>query len=305
VNNLHPQPATSDQRLDKYTGRFAPTPSGPLHFGSIVAALASYLEARAHNGRWLVRIDDLDTPRVKPGAADHILKTLERLHLQWDGDIVYQGSRQDAYREALNTLSATDLVYRCYCTRKQTKGRPYPGTCRTSAKTTAGQYALRVRTHREPVGCNDYIQGDCYQDLLQDTGDFIIRRADGLFAYHLAVTVDDAWQGITHVVRGADLLDSTPKQIYLQTRLRLPSPAYAHVPVAVDQHHNKISKRDGATAALLNKRPGQLLLEVLRFLGQNPEPGLTGADPAAVVEWAVENWNVSRVPRVPNIRIPT
>jgi glutamyl-Q tRNA(Asp) synthetase len=197
------------------------------------------------------------------------------------------------------------LVYKCYCPRKQTKGLPYPGTCREYTGKPGKQFALRIRTDTTPVGFTDAIQGDCYQDLLGVTGDYIVRRADGVFAYHLAVAVDDAWQGITHIVRGADLLDSTPKQIYLQALLGLPTPAYGHVPVAVDHHDKKISKRGGAVAALLDQQPARVLVEVLQFLGQAVEPGLTKSDTATVISWAIENWDISLVPKVRDIQIPT
>jgi len=281
-----------------YIGRFAPTPSGPLHFGSIVAALASYLDARKHNGLWLLRIDDLDTPRINSGASDSILRTLETLGLAWDGEIVYQSNRHDAYAAALDRLQRLGLLYKCYCTRKQVKGLLYPGTCRNLPDRPDTQFAIRVITSSEPIGFTDRIQGDYSRNLQQQSGDFIIKRADGLFAYHLACVTDDAWQGVTDIVRGADLIDSTPQQIHLQRQLDLPTPAYSHFPVGTDVNGVKISKRYGATDALLEKNPAALLVEALSFLGQTPTPGLENSRPGDVVAWAMENWDMSQISRV-------
>lgn len=286
-----------------YIGRFAPTPSGPLHFGSIIAALASYLDAKKNKGLWLLRIDDLDTPRSKPGAVDTILRTLETLALQWDRDVVYQSNRQHAYDAALEHLQQRGLLYKCFCTRKQIKGRRYPGTCRHLQVLPDKQFAVRIITNSEPVGFTDKIQGDYYQNLQQESGDFIVRRADGLFAYHLACITDDAWQGITDIVRGADLIDSTPQQIYLQRQLGLTTPVYSHFPVATDINGKKISKRLGGLDALLDRHPATLLLEALSFLGQNIHPGLTKATPVEVIVSAIENWDISRISRTREIQV--
>lgn len=282
-----------------YTGRFAPTPSGPLHFGSIVAALAGFLDARSHNGRWLLRIDNLDPPRVRPGATDAILHTLESLGLHWDGEVLYQSRRGEAYREGLRMLEEEQKLYRCYCPRRLTRGRPYPGTCRRRKNSPANRrYALRVITTGNEVGFDDGVQGAFSLSLQKESGDFIIRRADGLFAYHLANVIDDAWQGITHVVRGADLLIATPAQIYLQNLLGLPTPEYRHVPVALGQDGGKISKSGDAGHALQNATPVQLLLHALRFLGQEAEASLAEARPEELLEWAVQHWRLDAVPRV-------
>lgn len=283
-----------------YTGRFAPTPSGPLHFGSIIAALAGFLDARSHGGRWLLRIDDLDPPRVRPGVTDAILHTLESLGLKWDGEVLYQSRRGEAYREGLRVLEEKKKLYRCYCPRRLTRGRPYPGTCRRRKDSPASRrYALRVITGADEVGFHDGIQGQFGLSLQDESGDFIIRRADGLFAYHLANVVDDAWQGITHVVRGADLLAATPAQIYLQDLLGLPSPLYRHVPVALRRDGSKISKSADAGHSLQHASPVQVLLHALRFLGQEPEPVLEQAGLDELLDWAARHWRLDAVPRLP------
>jgi len=284
-----------------YIGRFAPTPSGPLHFGSIVAALASYLDAKKHNGLWLLRIDDLDTPRIKSGASDSILRTLETLGLAWDGEVVYQSNRHAAYAAALDNLQKSGLLYKCYCTRKRVKGLPYAGTCRDLPDRPDKQFAIRIISSPEPIGFTDRIQGDYSRNLQQQCGDFILKRADGLFAYHLACVTDDAWQGVTDIVRGADLLDSTPSQLFLQQQLELRTPFYSHVPVATDSNDKKISKRHGAIDALLEKQPARLLVEVLTFLGQEIYSELEKSSVTDVITWAINNWDISRVPPVREI----
>ena len=237
-----------------YAGRFAPSPSGPLHFGSLVAALASWLDARAARGRWLVRIEDLDAPRTQPGAADEILRTLDRLGLHWDGEVLYQSRRTDLYRDALERLR--HQTYWCSCSRREIAdsslglaadgAQIYPGTCRGGAAPGKKPRALRVRA-AGALEFVDRVQGRQAQILERDVGDFVLARADGQFAYQLAVVVDDAAQGITDVVRGADLLDSTPRQIYLQQLLGYPTPRYLHVPAAVNAAGEKLSKQTGAS----------------------------------------------------------
>src|SRR5580765_4565126 len=274
-----------------YTGRFAPSPSGPLHMGSLVAALASWLDARAAGGRWRVRIEDLDRPRCVPGADQAILRSLARLGLDWDGEVVYQSARLPLYREALERLAT--LTYWCGCTRREIADSSlglaadgahiYPGTCRSVAPRTAR--ALRVRTARQAAGFVDRVQGAREQVLERDIGDFVLYRADGLFAYQLAVVVDDAEQNISDVVRGADLLDSTPRQIYLQRLLGVPTPRYLHVPVALDTTGEKLSKQTGAMA--LDASP-DALQQALGFLGQPPASSLAEA---------VRNWNPALISR--------
>ena len=280
---------------DTYVGRFAPTPSGPLHFGSIVAALASYLDARHNGGKWLLRIDDIDTPRVRSGADRQIINSLEILGLEWDGDIVYQSERPDHYEHALAQLSDRDMLYRCWCPRRITRGKPYPGTCRARAEIAGKPYALRVKTPDHPVVFVDEIQGRLIGRLNELTGDFILRRSDGLIAYNLAVVVDDAAQDITHVVRGADLLDTTFNQIYLQSVLNLPMPSYTHHPLAVDHDGKKISKQDGATDVLAGVSPEEVLISTLHFLGQTPDPKLAQAGNRDILAWAVANWKIELV----------
>ena len=269
-------------------GRFAPSPSGPLHFGSLVAALASWLDARARGGRWLVRIEDLDQPRVRSGAADEILETLARLGLYWDGEVIFQRRRTALYERALSQLKAT---YLCGCSRREIAdsavslaadgAQVYPGTCRGGVPAGKSARALRVRVEGT-VSFTDRAQGMLTQDLEREVGDFVLRRADGQFAYQLAVVVDDADQAITDVVRGADLLESTPRQIYLQRLLGLTTPRYLHVPVAVDAGGEKLSKHAGA-------RPIERhdLQRALRFLGQPPSESLAEA---------VSAWNAALIP---------
>jgi glutamyl-Q tRNA(Asp) synthetase len=287
-----------------YVGRFAPSPTGPLHFGSIIAALASYLDARHHGGEWLLRMDDLDTPRVQTGADDKILHALEILGMQWDGSVLYQSQRQDAYREAELKLQSKAFLFPCYCSRKLVKGKPYPGTCRQAKLKLDRQHAIRIRTKPGTYTLHDLIQTEYSQNLYDDVGDFIIKRADGLYAYHLAVVLDDAYQEITHIVRGADLMDSTPRQIYLQQQLGLATPVYAHLPLAVSQSGQKICKQSKAKDVLLNNQPTSILFNCLDFLGQKPESGLLQASVNEVLQWGIQNWQLSKVPKLANITAP-
>jgi glutamyl-Q tRNA(Asp) synthetase len=278
-----------------YVGRFAPSPTGPLHFGSLVAALASWLDARAARGRWLVRMEDLDAPRQQHGAADLILRTLERLGLNWDGPVLYQSLRLRDYESALEKLRLH--TYWCGCTRREiadsslgiaTDGaRIYPGICRAGLPAGKVARALRVRTDSEPVSFTDRVQGPQAQRVEKEVGDFVVYRADGQFAYQLAVVVDDAHQGVTDVVRGADLLDSTARQIYLQRLLGYCTPRYLHVPAAVNAAGEKLSKQTGARPVDTAK-PEQAIRNALRFLGQAR---------AVDLEEAIANWDPSRIPR--------
>jgi glutamyl-Q tRNA(Asp) synthetase len=277
-----------------YIGRFAPSPSGPLHFGSLVAALASWLDARAAAGRWLVRIEDLDKPRVLPGAAGDILRTLRALGLEWDGEVLYQGRREALYRDALERLRAH--TYWCGCSRREIAdsslglavdgARIYPGSCRAGLAPGRRARALRVSVPAEEIRFVDRLQGVQTQVLSRDVGDFVLQRADGLFAYQLAVVVDDAAQGVSDVVRGADLLDSTARQIHLQRLLGVPTPRYLHVPVAVNARGEKLSKQSGARAVDTGRR-GAAIRAALRFLGQ-PE--------TEQLEEAVRNWRPALIP---------
>jgi len=259
-----------------YTGRFAPSPTGPLHIGSLLAATGSYLQARANGGRWLVRIEDLDLPRVVPGAAERILSTLEVFGLHWDGEVLYQSSRFPAYRAALHQLR--NQLYPCGCSRADIRRQAaavngvasiYPGTCRNGLPAGKHPRALRISTGEREISFHDLVQGKQHQNLQREVGDFILRRSDGLIAYQLAVVVDDAAQGVTEVVRGCDLLDSTPRQIFLQELLGFPSPRYAHLPIITNTLGQKLSKQTRAPA-LDPERPLPALWKVLQLLGQHP-----------------------------------
>ena len=284
-------------------GRFAPSPTGPLHFGSLVAAVGSYLDARSQGGEWLVRIDDLDQPRMVAGMADDILHTLEAFGLGWDGEVVYQSRRDDLYRAALAQLEKSGVVYGCACSRKEiadsTIGRDgasiYPGTCRAGLAPGKTARALRLRVDGRVIAFEDGVRGRIRQQLAEEVGDFVIRRADGLFAYQLATVVDDAAQGVTQVVRGGDLLDSTPRQIYLQTLLGLPVPSYAHLPVAVDARGEKLGKQTQAPT-VSSSRPVLVLWAVLSFLGQQPPAALREAGLDEFWLWAVKNWRRVLIP---------
>jgi glutamyl-Q tRNA(Asp) synthetase len=300
--------------MSSYRGRFAPSPTGPLHIGSLVAAVASYVDARAAGGEWLVRMEDIDPPREVPGAADDILRTLDALGLRWDGTVLYQSTRTDAYAEAVERLRHREAVFACACTRKEIADSAitsiagvdgsliYPGTCR--AGIPAGRIArtLRVRVADTNIGFDDAVQGSLRQHLGREVGDFIVVRADGMFAYQLAVVVDDAHQRIGEVVRGADLLDSTARQIFLQRLLVLETPCYMHVPVATNELGEKLSKQTSA-APVDRARPTPALISVLRFLGQAPPFELARATPRVVLDWAIANWDRSRIPRRRSIAI--
>lgn len=286
-----------------YIGRFAPSPTGPLHFGSLVAAVASYLEAKRAGGKWLVRMEDLDGPREMPGAADDILRTLQAFGLHWDDSVVYQSQRLAHYAEALDRLQQRDLVYPCACSRKEIAdsamsgidGLVYPGTCRDGLPAGRQPRAWRIRVEDTEIGFRDRIQGLLSQNLARDIGDFVLKRADGFFAYQLAVVVDDGLQGVTDIVRGADLLDSTPRQIYLQQLLGLPPTSYIHVPVAANQRGEKLSKQTLARP-LDPHQPQQQLWQALDYLRQNPWPELRQASLGTLWSWALTHWQVSRIP---------
>lgn len=287
-----------------YRGRFAPSPTGPLHFGSLLSALGSYLQARSRGGAWLLRMEDLDRPRCMPGAADAILRALEVHGLEWDGPVWYQSERDAAYAEALEQLRAQGDAYPCACSRKevqdaaQRQGLPggvYPGLCRAGLPTGRPARAWRLRVPSRTLHFRDGLRGEQSQDLGREVGDFVIRRADGLFAYQLAVVVDDAAQGISEIVRGSDLLDSTPRQIYLQQRLRFPTPMYIHLPLALNTQGQKLSKQTFAPALSL-RHPQAALFAALRFLGQNPPDSLRAADVSELLTWATAHWNLAKVP---------
>lgn len=286
-------------------GRFAPSPTGPLHFGSLIAALGSFLEARRRGGQWLLRIEDVDTTRVAPGSADSIFRVLDQCGLHWDGPVCYQSQRTELYQAALERLMRADAAYLCACSRRELVGNPrardgspiYPGTCRSGVRRPDRPCAIRLRVNDAPIQFHDAVQGDYCQHLAREVGDFIIRRADGLFAYQLAVVVDDADQNINQVVRGSDLLDSTPRQIYLQRLLKLPTPDYVHLPIVLDRHGEKMSKQTGAPP-LDERNPGSALWAALRFLGQQPPSDLAREPPAVIVNWALQQWRLEPVPAI-------
>ncbi|WP_162096111.1 tRNA glutamyl-Q(34) synthetase GluQRS [Pseudomonas chlororaphis] len=280
-----------------YIGRFAPTPSGHLHFGSLVAALASYLDARAVGGRWLLRMEDLDPPREEPGAQAAILKALESYGFEWDGEMVRQSERHAAYAEVLDRLFNQGLAYACTCSRKQLEPYHgiYPGLCRNAGH---GQEdaAIRLRVPELEYRFTDRVQGEFRQHLGRDVGDFVIRRRDGLYAYQLAVVLDDAWQGVTDIVRGADLLDSTPRQLYLQELLGLPQPRYLHVPLITQPDGHKLGK-SYRSPPLAADQATPLLLRALRALGQNTDSEMVHANPREVLSWGIEHWDALLIPR--------
>ncbi|HEX6098910.1 MAG TPA: tRNA glutamyl-Q(34) synthetase GluQRS [Thermoanaerobaculia bacterium] len=284
------------------TGRFAPSPTGPLHLGSLVAAVGSWLFARAEGGRWLVRIEDIDTPRVVPGSAEEILAALTRYGLEWDGEVVWQSRRTALYERALGELRAKGLVYDCACSRadlQRAASAPlgsepvYPGTCRNGIAPGKTARAIRFRVPDEIIAFDDLVARHQQENVAEKTGDFVVRRADGLFAYQLAVVVDDAEQGVTQVVRGADLLPSTPRQIALQRALGYPAPAYAHLPLVVNADGSKLGKRDGALPlpALDEAHVRETLALALQHLGVRIE-GIAQGSPREMLELALRRFRV-------------
>ena len=277
-------------------GRFAPSPTGPLHFGSLVAALGSLLDARRRGGRWLVRIEDLDTPRNAAGASNSILRDLERFAMHWDAEVVRQSGRADLYAQALDTLASRGWTFECGCSRRDLVDGIYPGTCRDGLPPGRSARSVRLRVPIGNVEFHDGIQGVAAQRVASEVGDFVVLRADGIVAYHLAVVVDDAEQRISEVVRGCDLLESTPRQILIQRALGLPTPEYAHLPVAVNADRNKLSKQSRARPVAAEP-PGVVLVDALEFLGQRPPRELVRASAHEVVAWGIEHWDRARVPR--------
>jgi glutamyl-Q tRNA(Asp) synthetase len=277
-----------------YIGRFAPSPSGPLHFGSAVAALASFLQARQRGGQWQIRIDDLDPPREQRGATRSILDVLVALGLEWDGPVTYQSERSSAYENALQKLADAGLTFPCACTRKQLGGRPYPGNCRNGVRAGLSARTLRVRVDERIVSFVDALQGGQQQQLADVVGDFILVRADGYYSYHLAVVVDDHDAGITEIVRGVDLIESTPRQVYLQHLLGCTTPEYVHIPIVLNDTGTKLSKQTFA-APIDAKNPAHILFEALRFLSQRPPLELAHADVSDILQWAHEHWDLAAV----------
>ena len=290
-----------------YRGRFAPSPTGPLHFGSLIAAVGSYLEARHYGGAWLVRMEDLDRPREAIGAADAILRTLEDYGFEWEGAVMRQSRRAAAYAAALERLQGDGAVFPCACTRREisdsalgeTSEPVYPGTCRNGIPPGRPAGAVRMRVGDAVIGFEDRLQGSIEQHLADKVGDFVVRRADGLFAYQLAAVVDDFEQGVTDVVRGADLLASTPRQILLQRRLGYPTPRYTHLPVAVNRSGEKLSKQTLAAPLGAADAPRRLW-GALCFLGQEPPPELGAGSLSNLWTWALAHWRLGKIPRRPS-----
>lgn len=280
-----------------YVGRFAPSPTGPLHFGSLLAAVASYGQALTNEGRWLIRVEDIDPPREQPDADKEILHTLEAYGFEWDGPTSYQSTYRHRHENLIAGLISADLAYPCSCSRRDLADVPrgplgaiYPGTCRNGCE--SNDVAIRVRVDDAPVEFEDALQGHVCQRLQSESGDFIIKRRDGLIAYHLAVVADDFDQGVTEIVRGIDLLDSTPRQIHLQRQLGFNTPNYMHVPVAINHDGQKLSKLTGATAITTNDAGAQLYL-ALRCLDQQPPESLAVADTTTLWQWVAENWDAN------------
>ena len=275
--------------------RFAPSPTGPLHFGSLTSALASFLDARQRSGHWLVRIEDLDPPREVAGASDQILNQLENHGLCWDGTVLYQSNRLEAYAAALESLIESELVYQCQCNRQRIQGLGgiYDGHC-SELQLPRQDCAARLRVSRTNLSFNDQIIGHCSQNLQTQVGDFVVRRRDSLFSYQLAVVVDDQYQAISHIMRGADLLDSTPRQIYLQQCLDYKTPEYAHLPLVLNTEGQKLSKQNLAMG-LSAGNESQHLWAALHWLQQSPPKQLQHQSVAEILDWGIEHWSVHTV----------
>lgn len=273
-----------------YKGRFAPSPTGPLHLGSLYTALASFLAARSKQGQWLVRIDDLDTPRNVKGAASDILKTLETFGLCWDGKVFYQSQQLEIYQSFIEQLIKAEKVYPCTCSRKTLADFSiYPRFCRDKITIPTEPYSLRLKTESAIIGFEDFLQGRTFHNIAEKDGDFIIKRKEGIIAYQFAVVIDDFQQQITEVVRGFDLLNCTPPQIYLHQVLGLKTPTYLHVPIITHQNGQKLSKQSFAQA-VDEQNPAKTLFYLLTLLNQNPPLELQHASIAELLAWAIENW---------------
>ncbi len=292
------------------TGRFAPSPTGLLHTGSLVAAVGSWLMSKSMGGRWLLRIDDLDAPRLKPETVDHILRTLEAFSLTWDGEISWQSRHLQEYFAAFETLKQKGLIFACGCSRKeiaQTASAPhqeddclaYPGTCRNGLRSGTVMRSWRIRVPDEEICFNDLRLGAICQNLTRTCGDIVLRRADNVFSYQLAVVVDDYLTGVNQVVRGDDLLSSTPRQIFIQQALGLSQPEYCHLPLVTGPDGTKLSKRDNlvtVSAGDIQTDRSRLLFSILDFLGQQPPPELKGVHCSEQLEWGIGNFKTTQIP---------
>ena len=286
-------------------GRFAPSPTGPLHFGTLLAALGSYLLAKCAGGKWLLRVEDLDSPRVVAGSTNTMLRLLEQLGFEWDGEVVYQSHRFERYRQILDQLRQQGQVFDCNCTRREIlasaphsgeEGAVYPGTCRDGVCGSRAECAVRLRVPDENIIYHDGIFGEQRQNLKNEVGDFVLHRVDGLFAYQLAVVVDDIDTGVTQIVRGADLLSSTPRQIYLYRCLDVILPDYFHLPLAFGDNGKKLSKRNGAIGLVDSENGANMLWRALDFLGQLPPDELFNATPSELFSWGQENFHPGKIP---------
>lgn len=281
--------------MNTYRGRFAPSPSGPLHFGSLIAALGSWLDARHHNGEWLVRIEDIDPPREVTGAADDILATLEKFGLFWDGQVTYQSNNQHHYQQVLQQLFDKNEIYRCTCTRKQiqsTKGT-YTNICRDKHHSSETEHSLRLKVLQPVTSFEDCYQGHCNTVQNSAKEDFIVKRKDGLYAYMLAVVIDDIEQQFTHIVRGADLLETTSQQLYLFSLLKAPFPTFGHLPVAVNIQGLKLSKQNHAPS-ISDTPVNETLWLALNFLKQSPPEELRKEDKSLILDWAIQHWQPNK-----------
>ncbi|WP_349432754.1 tRNA glutamyl-Q(34) synthetase GluQRS [Methylomarinum sp. Ch1-1] len=287
----------------RYIGRFAPSPTGPLHLGSLYTALASYLDARSHRGLWLLRIDDLDTPRNVPGAAEQIINELQIFGLHWDGPIDYQSEKLADYHHAIDRLLEEQRLYRCSCSRKSLAEAThnqhpiYPGFCRVTPPDANQPAALRIKTDDLMLFFQDRLQGFIQQNLSRELGDFIVQRKDRIVAYQLAVVIDDHQQNITDVVRGYDLLDSTPRQIFIQRLLGYQRLSYMHVPIIVDEQGHKLSKQTHAQA-VDTQRPAHTLFLLLKLLKQKPPASLGKANVTEILDWAIAHWQPENLKKV-------
>jgi glutamyl-Q tRNA(Asp) synthetase len=308
IDTIHKQEINTFPYAMTYKGRFAPSPTGPLHFGSLLAAVASYLQTVTQGGHWYVRIEDLDPPREIPGSANDIIKTLDDFGFEWNGEIIFQSERSELYEYYLQQLLGLNMAYPCACSRSdiaQANSRDatnlvYRGTCRQGIAPGKKARSIRVLTDNTLTSFTDRLQGNYHQTLESDVGDFIIRRADGLHSYQLAVVIDDKEQEITDIVRGCDLLDSTPRQIYLQKLLGIDTPDYMHIPVAVNREGQKLSKQTHAKPVSA-KNASNELYQALNILGQNPPAEIQGADTATIWEWAKINWDPAKISKVQKI----
>lgn len=295
-------PATGSRPTPHYIGRFAPSPSGPLHLGSLLAALASYLDAAAHQGTWLLRIEDIDPPREIAGASQAIIQSLQQHGLHWQGDIIWQSKHSENFDQALNQLRLQGDLFECSCSRRQLA--PFHGIHQLSciAPPQPGNAALRLKVADRHIHFVDRLQGSQSENLRRAGGDPILRRRDGLYAYHLAAVVDDMHSGITDIVRGIDLLDATPTQLYLQERLGAPAPRYLHIPVLAGQVGEKLSKQRGAPA-IDDAQPSDNLRRCLAYLGQTPPPAEL-QQPTDILNWAAQRWQPDAIPQQQEILVP-